>query len=270
MRVLRRAHQVLLGFDRGRRLVVGDLQLADDLRLQQVHRRREVRLRCRPVGALRGRGALLRPGRRIRPRHGLRVHRAHEALEVVLAHRGGLDHHALQDPADVVERDDVARIGHRERQAVVDERDRHAPVRVDERLRQQREHARIDLQPRQADELDAGVAIGSLEPLGHHAREREGDFRVVLQGALEVGALEHGARGGLKREDTRGARLPGDEGHLPEHLPRAELGQHELDAGIRVLVTDGDEAAHDQERGVPRTALAHDQLLGRELAPPHA
>ena len=89
------------------------------------------------------------------------------------------------------------------------------------------------------------------------------------QRPLEIGALEHGARRRLDGDHARGARVAGDERHLAEHLPGAELGEQELDARVRVLVADGDQAADDQERGVAGAAFPDDGLLRREVAPPH-
>ena len=99
----------------------------------------------------------------------------------------------FSDPPDVVEGDDVVRIGHRQREPVVAEGDRHDVVLGDERLRQQRQHPRIDLDPRQVDELDAGVLVGAIEPLGERAgdRQREGGQRA--HHCFEQRPVEHGA-----------------------------------------------------------------------------
>jgi hypothetical protein len=72
--------------------------------------------------------------------------------------------------------------------------------------------------------------VGPLEALGHHAGQRERDAGVLHQRALEVGALEDGARRLLDRNDAGVARLAGDESHLAEHLARAQLGEEELDS----------------------------------------
>ena len=95
------------------------------------------------------------------------------------------------------------------------------------------------------------------------------DARMVAHHALEVGAVEDGARGRLERHDRRGARLARDERHLAEHLAGAELGELELDAARRILPADRDAARLNEERRVARAALADDDRLRRKLAVLH-
>ena len=73
----------------------------------------------------------------------------------------------LIDPPHIVEGDDVVRVGHRQREAVVAEGDRNdAGAALTSGSGSSVEHARIDLHAREVDELDAGVLVGALEPLG--------------------------------------------------------------------------------------------------------
>ena len=66
----------------------------------------------------------------------------------------------------------------------------------------------------------------------------------------------------------RGARLAGEQRHLAEHLPGAELGEDEVDARVRVAAPHRDAARQHDVGGAVGAAFAHDDRLGHEVAPP--
>ena len=194
----------------------------------------------------------------------------HEALEVVFRHDRRLDHHPLDRPAHIVERHEVVGIRHGEGEPVVGEGDGDDAVGVDESLGQERHDARIDLDLGQVDEVHAGVAVGLDQAAGQHAHHCGGERRMRGEHLFEVSLLEHGARGGLERQNGGDARLAGEQGHLAEHLSRAELGEHEVHAAVRIPAPDRHPARQDEERRTVAAALADDQRLGHEVAAPHA
>src|SRR4051812_12809135 len=110
-RVFGGVHQVLLVLADAGAGVFGELQVADDVGLQQIDHV------LRPLGGGNDLGGV--DAARLPCRDGLFVHElgvggVHELAEILVGGDNGLDHHALDHPADVVERDDVVRIHHGE------------------------------------------------------------------------------------------------------------------------------------------------------------
>lgn len=152
----------------------------------------------------------------------------------------------------------------------IDEGDGNHLVLLHHGQRKQPKHAGIEVHPGEVDEFDADMLGGVLDALGEHGGEGEADFRVLHQQVVEVGLFQHGAGGGLKRGDGGGARLAGEQRHFTEVLSRAHFAEQEVNAGVRVLLADLNQAAGDEEHRTARRAFTDNELVGQEVAALHA
>ena len=126
----------------------------------------------------------------------LTVH-AGELLDRLLDVGGGRHHRlhvAVRDRADVVERVDVGRVGHRDEELAVAFPDRDRPVAARERVRQQHRGRRVDLVVGQVDELQPDLLgqgadqVGLLDhpEIDQDAAERLGGLAMLLEGLLQL------------------------------------------------------------------------------------
>ena len=108
------------------------------------------------------------------------------------------EHVAAGDRADVVQRVDVGRIGHRHQQPSVALADRQRAIPAGQGLGEQRRCERIDLEVREIDELEADllgertheVGLPDHAKVDQDAAERFGRLAVFLEGDLELLGLD--------------------------------------------------------------------------------
>ena len=200
-RVFRGVHQLLLAVAHAGAGIFGKLQVADQLRLQQVHhfgRRLDGGLRL----VARGRLLFL---------HELGVGGVHEPAVVLFRGHHRLDHHAFDDAAHVVERENVVGVHHGQGKAVVGEGHGDHLVLLHHALRNQPQHAGVKIHLAQVDVLNAHLLAGQLDPLGEHGGQRQSHFGILQQQLLKIFLLQHGAGGGLGAGHGGGARLAGEQ-----------------------------------------------------------
>ena len=97
-----------------------------------------------------------------------------------------------------VQRQNVVRIHHGQREAIVGEGDGQDLVLVDHGDGHQLKHARVEVHFGQIDVLDAHLAIGFFQALGQDGGKREADFGILQHQRLKIRLLQHGAGGGLQ------------------------------------------------------------------------
>jgi len=103
--------------------------------------------------------------------HQVRIDRVHELAEILVRTNLRFDDGPFDIAADIVERDKVRRVHHRECDRVVHISDGHDFVEQTQRLRQQADNARVEFPLEQVDVLDANLLGGVFQTLCQNPRQ---------------------------------------------------------------------------------------------------
>src|SRR5262249_30171488 len=117
----------------------------------------------------------------------------------------------------------------------------------------------------QIDKIDPDMACSIFETFRQNPRQTQRDFRVLGQQYPEIRAVESEYNGWLNGTDGGGSRPPGEQRHLSDRSSFAQLCHQEIDASIRVFLSDLHQPGLDDVHRHTGSTLADNHFGGKEL-----
>ena len=146
--------------------------------------------------------------------HEVGINRVHEFAEVFFRTNLRLDDDTLDVPAHVVECDEVGGIDHRQRDRVVHVGDRNDLVKLTKRLRQETDHARIELPFEEVDVLNTDLPGCVFKTFRKNSRQAQGNLRMLRQKISEISSSQCENHRGLNRSHGGGPGFSSQQRHF--------------------------------------------------------